>query len=60
MKFENHKMHTDTKDGTYRTVLVKSDNSILKVMNADLPTEEVAKAIADNRNANNWNGTATK
>lgn len=56
MKLEAHKAHTDIKDNEYRVVLVKSDNTVLKVLNKEIPTQEIAQGIADHWNENIYKG----
>ena len=52
MKLSNHKAYTDMKDNEYRVILVKSDNSVLKVLNTGIPSAEIAKGIAARWNEN--------
>jgi hypothetical protein len=46
----SHKMHIDLKDGDWRVVFVKADNSILKVMGSGLEKEAIAQRVADDWN----------
>jgi len=56
MKLATHKAYTDQKNNEYRVVLVKADNTVLKVLNREIPTQEIAQAIADHWNTNIYTG----
>jgi len=56
MKLNQHKAYTDSNKEGHRVILVKNDNTVLKVLNKELPTEEVAKAIAQHWNEEIYKG----
>ena len=56
MKLATHKAYADQKGNDHRVVLLKEDNTVLKVMNTDIPSKEIAQAIADHWNTHTYTG----
>ena len=47
----NRKMHIDIKNGDWRTVVLRDDNTILKVINTGCEKEAIAQRVADDWNS---------